>query len=289
MARDVVRIDVTAPNAATLPKRVSYSQMSLYQQCGLKFFFNYLGGWKEPPSAALACGVITHEIIEQIYRLAPPERNVVNALEIMRELGPQLMQKPEYQVFANDNNVKHQIRDAVESLFEVETPHELNVLPEHLEMDLNVEINGVNFTGKVDRFTSNEVNRVTDYKTGRSPGKYVNDKLAQPYLYALAFKLQYDIEVDELELIYLNAKEVVRRDNDQAVMISMGDKLAVMSTDSQRDFAENAWDAKVQRLCDYCAFQEVCPARNPNAAKPGSTESDSALREMGLTQRLRGA
>ena len=259
--------------------------MSLYQQCGLKFYFSYLGGWREPPSAALTCGSITHEIVEHLYRLPSEERSLDRALELLREHGPRMLKMTEFRPFENDNSMKAQIRDAVENLFTVENPQEIVVKPNHLEMELTVEINGVDFFGKVDRFTQDGLNRVTDYKTGKSPGKYIEDKLAQPYLYALAFKLQHDIDVDEVELIFLNAKEVIRRPVEKSVMLSMGEKLAVMRAGSKTDIEASAWDAKVQRLCDYCSFQEACPARNVMAPKPGTDSSDDILRAAGLSSR----
>jgi putative RecB family exonuclease len=277
-----LRVEVEQPAKPALPKRVSYSQMSLYQQCGLKYFFSYIDGWREPPTSALAGGSITHEIVEHLYRLEPAERTVENALALLREHGPRMLKQTEYQPFAEDNKMKHSVREAVENLFKVENPQEVVVQPEHLEMELNVVINGVNFFGKVDRFTVDGVNRVTDYKTGKSPGRFIDDKLAQPYLYALGFKTQHDIDVDEVELIFLNAQEVVRRPADIGLVTSMGEQLATMRANSERDVSQSAWDARVSRLCDYCAFQKVCPARNPDAPQPGSTLCDTQLTEAGL-------
>ncbi|MEI6404369.1 MAG: PD-(D/E)XK nuclease family protein [Actinomycetes bacterium] len=285
MSDKSLRVDVVQQPGASVPRRVSYSQMSLYQQCGLKFYFSYLGGWRESPTAALATGSIAHEVIEQIYRLPAQERTLETAIELLREHGGRMMRKPEYKPFESNNAVKVQIREAVENLFRLEDPVHVVVLPEHLEMELTVDINGVNFFGKVDRFTTDGINRVTDYKTGKSPGRYIDDKLAQPYLYALAFKTQLDIDIDEVELIFLNAQEIVRRPTDQAIMISMGEKLAVMHADSKQDVINSSWDARVQWLCDYCAFEKVCPARNPDAPVPGSPESDIVLLELGLSQR----
>ena len=282
MADKSLRVEVEQPAKPTLPKRVSYSQMSLYQQCGLKYFFSYIDGWREPPTAALAGGSITHEIVEHLYRLEPSERTMENAISLLREHGPRMLALPEYRPFAEDNKMKHSVREAVENLFKVENPKEVLVQPEHLEMELNVEINGVNFFGKVDRFTVDGVNRVTDYKTGKSPGRFVDDKLAQPYLYALGFKTQHDIDVDEVELIFLNAQEVVRRPADIGLVTSMGEQLAKMRAGSETDVAESAWDARVSRLCDWCAFQKVCPARNPDAPQPGSTLCDVELTNAGL-------
>ena len=279
------RIDVVQQQGAVLPTRTSYSQMSLYNQCALKYYFGYVARWKEPTTQALAVGSITHEIVEYIYRLEPQERTIERALDLMREHGTRLLSTPEYSAFASDNEVKQQIMVAVQNLFTVEDPTTVVVQPEHLEMELDVEIGGVKFTGKVDRLTVDGGNRVTDYKTGRSPGKYVNDKLSQPFLYALAFREQFGMEVDEVELIYLHAKETVRRDNDVAVMEAMGGKLVDMRAGAERDLASSSWTATPQRLCDWCAFQVACPARNAAAPTPGSPESDALLAQQNLLQR----
>jgi putative RecB family exonuclease len=282
MADKSMRIDVEQPAKANLPKRVSYSQMSLYQQCGLKYFFSYIDGWREPPTSALAGGSITHEVVEHLYRLPPEERTLEAAMELLREHGPRMLKSAEYKPFESDNKMKYSVKEAIENLFKVENPPEVVVQPEHLEMELSVEINGVNFFGKVDRFTVDGVNRVTDYKTGKSPGKFVDDKLSQPYLYALGFKTQYDIDVDEVELIFLNAQEVVRRPADSGLVISQGEKLAQMRVGSESDVKNSSWEARVSRLCDYCAFERVCPARTPEAPVPGSTECDTKLSDAGL-------
>ena len=282
MADKFLKVDVEQPTNAKLPKRVSFSQMALFQQCGLKYFFSYIDNGREPPTAALAGGSITHDVVERLYRLPNDERTLPKAIEILREYGPKFLAQPEYKKFADDLKMKHSVREAVENLFAVENPKELLVQPEHLEMELNVDINGVNFFGKVDRFTQDGVNRVTDYKTGKSPGKFVDGKLAQPYLYALGYKTQHDIDVDEVELIFLNAKEVIRRPADWGLVTKVGEDLATMRSESELSISNSAWDAKVSKLCDYCAFQEVCPARNPDAPLPGSELSDTKLAKAGL-------
>jgi putative RecB family exonuclease len=282
MADKSMRVEVEQPAKANLPKRVSYSQMSLHQQCGLKYFFSYIAGWREPPTAALAGGSITHEVLEYLYRLEPQDRTLDTAMDLLREHGARMLRSSEYKPFENDLKMKYSVKEAIENLFKVEDPKQVVVQPEHIEMELSVEINGVNFFGKVDRFTVDGLNRVTDYKTGKSPGKFIDDKLAQPYLYALGFKTQHDIVVDEVELIFLNAQEVVRRPADSGLVVAQGEKLAQMRAGSESDLASSSWEARVSRLCDYCAFQQVCPARTADAPIPGSAQSDTKLAEAGL-------
>jgi len=280
-----MRVDVEHPQNANLPKRVSYSQMSLYQQCGLKFFFSYIHNWQEPPTSALVGGNITHLVAEELYKLAPNERTLDNAMEILRLEGPKFLARPENREFDTDFIMKQNVREAVENLFTIESPPEIVVLPEHLEMKLRVEINGVEFTGTVDRFTQDGIKRVSDYKTGKSPGRFLDGKLIQTYLYALAFKTQFEIDVDEVELIFLNSKESFRRPAEVELLEDAGTQLANMHEDSKKDLLDVAWDAKISKLCDYCAFQKVCPAKTVDAPKPGSSSSDAILAGAGLLRK----
>lgn len=282
-----MRVDVIQKDAATIPPRVSYSQMSLYQQCGLKFFFSYVAGWQEPPTAALVGGNITHLVAEHLYKLSPAERTVEAALELLREHGPEFLRKPQNTVFSDDIKMKQSVREAVVNLFELEDPTQVTVQPEHLEMNLRVPINGVEFTGTVDRFTQDGVNRVSDYKTGKGPGRFLDQKLAQPFLYALAFKTQHDIDVHEVELIYLNAKEIHRLPVVPSDMEDAGQQLVEMSQGSKSDFGNSSWEAKTGPLCKWCAFKEVCPAVNvgTTSATPGSEESNQILATAGLLQK----
>lgn len=287
MADTVKRVDVVQKEGASLPPRVSFSQMSLYQQCPLKFFFTYIDNWKEPPTAALVGGNITHVVTEHLYRLAPEQRTLETALELLREHGPKYLENPLHADFRNDVAMKFKVREAIENLFAIEDPTQLAVQPEHLEMNLRTSIEGVEFTGTVDRFTQTDVNRVSDYKTGKGPGKALDSKMTQPYLYALAFRLQHDIAVDEVELIFLNAKEVHRKPVEDAYLESAAGQLVQMREESQRDFSESAWDAKINRFCDWCAFKSVCPAygQNANGVTPGSVECDQVLQTTQLTRR----
>ncbi|MCX6404222.1 MAG: PD-(D/E)XK nuclease family protein [Actinobacteria bacterium] len=64
-----LRVDVIQPEGASLPPRVSYSQLSKYNQCGLRYYFNYVASWTEPQTSSLVGGNIAHDVIERLYRL----------------------------------------------------------------------------------------------------------------------------------------------------------------------------------------------------------------------------
>lgn len=286
MAKKTMRVSVEQRADAALPKRVSFSQMSLYEQCGLKFFFAYIDNWQEPPTSALVGGNITHLVLEELYRLPPETRTMEAAIDLLRKVGADYLARPEYQSFAEDNMMKKNVREAVENIFKVEQPQQIDVKPEHLEMNLRVEINGVEFTGQVDRFTQGETNRVSDYKTGKSPGRFLDGKFVQPFLYARAFREQHDIDVHEVELIFLNSQESFVRTVEEDELEKAGMRLATMRQGCQSDFQASDWEAKPDRLCDYCVFQRICPAFNTDAPTPGSELATVQLTQLGLIHKV---
>lgn len=281
-----MRVSVNQRTGASLPKRVSFSQMSLYEQCGLKFFFSYIDNWQEPPTAALVGGNIAHLVLEKLYRLAPQERTMETAIELLRKVGADYLARPDYRSFAEDNNMKKSVREAVENIFKVEQPQQVDVKPEHLEMNLRVEINGVEFTGQVDRFTQGQSNRVSDYKTGKSPGRFLEGKFVQPFLYARAFREQHDIDVHEVELIFLNSQESFIRPVEESALEEAGNRLATMRQGCESDFQASEWQAQPDRLCDYCVFQRICPAFNTDAPTPGSEQATVQLTQIGLIHKV---
>ena len=286
VAKKQTRVAVEQRDGSTLPKRVSFSQMSLYEQCGLKYFFSYIDNWQEPPTSALVGGNITHLVLESLYRLEPEQRTMEMAIDLLRQVGADYLSRPDYRAFAEDNQMKQNVREAVENIFSVEDPRQVEVLPEHLEMNLRVEINGVEFTGQVDRFTQGEANRVSDYKTGKSPGRFLESKLVQPFLYARAFREQHDIDVHEVELLFLNSRESFVRPVDDALLTEAGDRLVTMRQGSEKDISAAEWDARQSRLCDYCVFQRICPAFNTDAPVPGSAKANEQLVQIGLIHKV---
>ena len=265
--------------------------MAKYDQCGLRYYFSYVASWREPQTQPLVVGSIAHEVIEHLYRLPQAERTLDRAMELVREHGVRMLKLSEYQQFAQDNEMKIRVNEAVENLFKIEDPQALVVQPEHLEMELEVEINGVLFFGKVDRYTEDGTVRITDYKTGKlfrpknDPEKFLDDKFKQPYLYALAFKTLHDIDIEEVELIFLHGLDALRRTVDQAKFEYLAEDLAAMHSGSHKDFAESSWVAKRSSLCGHCAFAPACPLVTPEAPKPGTPESDEILRGVNLFQR----
>ena len=270
--------------------RLSPTQISAFRKCGLRYWFSYLLGWREPPTPALAAGTIVHDTLEGLFRLPAADRSFENAWSIMGNIGKELLLKPEYEHLgrgANRDDVRKRADAALTGYFELETPTEIEINIEDIESDVDAELSGVMFHGRLDRRTRKPIDRVTDYKTGKKPsGAPLDDYVQQVMFYAAAINNGTDPGVEEVELLFLPDKQAVRRPVYPAAINRVTEVL--LQTRSEIDAAHQSgnWLAQPSRLCSYCPFKPVCPTQHKNAPIPGSTSSQNLLSQTGLQRKL---
>ena len=174
---------------------------------------------------------------------------------------------------------------AMAAYFATEEPARIEVAADGLEREVRTDLAGLPFLGHIDRITVTEPGlRVTDYKTGAPKPRFWWSYWRQQLLYAAALEGMGE-PIAEIELLYLkDPRAVTRPVYPAAVRRALTD---LESAHEQRDVMATggAWEARPGPLCRYCDFQSVCPAQRSAAPKPGSPESDAALRERGLVQR----
>jgi CRISPR/Cas system-associated exonuclease Cas4 (RecB family) len=280
-----VRVAV-AETGASLPGHVSASQLDSYSSCGLRYYFDTVLGFRQPETVWTTLGTLLHDTLERLYRLEPGERSATTAVQLMVEVARGMFATPAYRQHADNREIRTRAEAALRNLFALETPSRLEVAPADLESAVTVELNGVAFTGRLDRRTRAPLRRICDYKSGRRPPAYrLPDKLTQVYLYAAAARAEGD-PVDEVELFYLGGDGgLVRRPVYPAALDAAVDRLTLMRRDTERDLAEGQFTATPTALCGFCPFKPACPAYNAGAAPPGSAESDARLATLGLRRR----
>lgn len=278
------------PVQAGLPSaRLSPTQISQFRKCGLRYWFSYLVGWREPSTPALAAGTIVHDTLEGLYRLPNLDRTFDNAWQIMGNIGKELLAKPDYEHLnrgANLDEVRKRADLALTGYFEMENPLEVEVDLVDLESDVDADFGGVIFHGRLDRRTRNPVDRVTDYKTGKKPnGEQLDDYVQQVMFYAAAINNGSDPGVEEVELLFLPDRQVVRRPVYPAAITRVIEILHETRQGIDQAYASNTWVAQPSRLCSYCPFKPVCPTQQKNAPQPGSDSSQNTLSQTGLTKK----
>lgn len=273
---------------SALPAHLSPSQISTFEKCQLSYWFSSVNGWREPPQLAQIAGSLVHDVLENLLKLPSPERSRDTAWDLLREVGSSTISvNQSWLTDSTISQLKFKSADSLKNYFKLEDPTQIEIDHEDLERPVTAIVKDVKLYGRLDRITRKPVVRISDYKTSKKPdAKYLPETLRQVMLYAAGLKIQGQA-VDEVELIYLgSADRVVRPTYPSALDRALVD---LVSTRSQMQSAleSKKWIAKTGPLCRYCAFAPVCPAKNTQAAKPGSEESEAALVELKLEKRIR--
>lgn len=94
---------------------------------------------------------------------------------------------------------------------------------------------------------------IIDWKTGKN---YGNRK--QLKIYALWFCKKYNVQSVKCQFVYLDREKVNEFIFDDCVEIEdwLSEKISVIR--AERDFC-----AKENKLCNWCDFEEICPAKKP--------------------------
>ena len=142
------------------------------------------------------------------------------------------------------------------------------------EVYVNSSVGSVPMHGYVDRVDSwqdgdNTHWAVSDYKTGKIPQPRFKDKyFEQLRIYAVLLKKQYGIQTDVLRLVFTKSGN-----REKGILTEKVTTARLAATERQvdstfRQIKSNAkdgeWPAKTGPLCNWCFFQDICPAWNKN-------------------------
>jgi putative RecB family exonuclease len=246
-----------------LPKHLSASSISTYQQCPLRFRFSRIDKIPEPPTQPQVLGTFVHEILEKLYELPAEERTIPNARSIAATAWADTYatKADGVGVFGDKiNDFRWRAWWCVENLFDMEDPTTLNL--RGVETKFSDKINGVPLLGYIDRWSEEDAGiTVTDYKTGKvTKPQYDADKVFQLVLYALMLESSEDVSVHSSEILYVRFKERVRYEptpKRRSTVLSI-----VESTweGVQTGCESGVFAPTVNNLCNWCAYKSICPA-----------------------------
>jgi len=158
------------------------------------------------------------------------------------------------------------VENSIRGWFTMEKPWKFE--PTYRELYVGAKIGRVYVHGFIDRldYTTNprgeKVVYVSDYKTGKKPSKnYEDEAFFQLAVYSVVLKRMKMCQVDHIRLMYVNTEKGV-------ISVPVTDGLIKRTENKIRDVGAaimnsarlGVWGARKQVLCDWCHFQEVCPA-----------------------------
>ena len=220
----------------------------------------------EPQSVAQVRGIVVHSVLEELYGLAAPERELERAAALLAPAWDGML--------AEDSTLAELVGDAdregfladaqalIATYFTMEDPTRFD--PTACELRVEAELpDGVRLRGFIDRVDvapTGEV-RVVDYKTGKSPREmYEPAALFQMKFYALMILRTRGILASQLKLMYLadgKSLTYVPQEEELRVFERTLSAIwqAIRTAGESGDFRPSP-----SKLCDWCNHKQRCPA-----------------------------
>ena len=267
-----------AVSASTdFPTSLSPSRANDYLTCPLLFRFRSIDRLPELPSPAALRGTLVHSALERLFDLPAPDRDIdaaalllADAWSVMAAEDPQSASVLIAELGLADDEpravadaVLEPVRPLLEGYFAMEDPQRLQ--PHARELGVSVQIADAftirGFVDRIDRTDSGDV-RIVDYKTGRSPrAGYESKALFQMRFYALAWWRMTGEIPRMLQLMYLGNREFLRYAPDVEELEATERKILAIRSAINRAGLTGSFDPTPSKLCDWCAFRALCPAK----------------------------
>jgi putative RecB family exonuclease len=245
---------------------LSPSRAADFMTCPLLYRFRVVDRLPEPPSPAAARGTLVHAVLERLFDEPAACRTPVAARTL---LGPQwdrlVAEEPALEsLFGAEDEHRAWLDEAERMLdryFTLEDPTRIE--PTYREMSVQALLeSGLTLRGYIDRLDiapTGEI-RIVDYKTGMAPREeYEARALFQMKFYALALWRTRGTLPRLLQLIYLGNGEIVRYAPDEADLLATERKVNALWQAIDRARTSGDWRPRPSRLCDWCAYQALCP------------------------------
>jgi putative RecB family exonuclease len=250
-------------SAVAMPRHLSPSSASLFDQCPKRWRLRYIDRIPEPPGIAALVGTFAHRVLEVLLGEPAARRTVDRARQIAREAWPETERNPEFRSLelteAQSRDFRWQGWRAIEGLWTVEDPATVEVAA--TERQVRAEIGGVPFLGVVDRLDRCPDGLVvTDYKSGSPPSaRFADDKLTQVLLYAAAVAAADGEAPVRARLVYLGARAITAEATPDAIAASVAGLRATWDRLGQAT-STDTFDPQPGPLCAWCPHVASCDA-----------------------------
>ncbi|MEI2715523.1 MAG: PD-(D/E)XK nuclease family protein [Candidatus Nanopelagicales bacterium] len=281
-------VDLTGTRAKGLGERpaasLSPSRAGDFMTCPLLYRFRSVDRLPEPPGVEAARGTLVHLVLERLFDSPAGARTPETALSLVEPAWRSIIaEQPELPglLFGPDDAWQKWLATAepgptdesgqqrflsdagrfLDRYFALEDPTRLE--PAQRELSVTAELpSGLVLRGIIDRVDQAPTGaiRVVDYKTGRSPSPGWEAKaLFQMRFYGLILWRLHGRVPDRLQLLYLGNQERLSIDPSEAELRATEAKVTALWAAIERAGQTGHWPASPSKLCNWCAFQHLCP------------------------------
>lgn len=246
----------------------SYSKMSLYNECPLKYKFKYVDKLPEKPKYFFAFGQAIHESLEYFHTYSPRPSK-----EALIEKFKLIWSEKDYIQKGYESIEKHEA-DFLKacdllSKYHDKHGHEMDT-PFLLEYKTEVEVDGLNVIIVADRieYLGNGLIKIIDYKTGKPAGRTpeqlymyqkiceLDDKLVEKVFVKTGKKIDH-IKIDSLMYYYIEGLKENNYTRASIKDIEVFWEKALLTAENIK--SENFEPKPSERACSFCDFKELCP------------------------------
>jgi putative RecB family exonuclease len=249
-----------------LPRSLSPSKVTSFRQCALAFRFTAIERLPEPPTVWTVKGTLVHSALERLFWRHPRgERNLAAALAELSGAWAELQTDPEWLGLALPSGESDRFRSEAEELvknyFRLEDPNDVN--PVGIEVTLEARLGDLRLRGIIDRLdlTPDGELEVIDYKTGRAPSvAFEQSKLVGVNIYALLCSEVLGRRPSAVRLFHLKEPTVITAQPSEQALSGQRQKALAIWSAIERACESEDFRPQTGPLCNYCRFQEFCPA-----------------------------
>jgi len=233
------------------PDFLSYTQISTYENCPLKYKYKYILNVPTLPSHALSFGSTIHETLKLFHeRLLFKEVSLEELYKIYEE-------KWEPLGYLDEAHRKERFADGKKLLKKYYKSLDKTKKPIGLEKSFNIQINGIRFYGRIDRIDSlkgNEV-EIIDYKTGKTKTQKEVDRDKQVTLYALGTREALGLNPTKLTLYFVEEGiKLSTTRTEEDIQKSIVEVKEVIENIKEGNFEPSSGF-----LCGWCDYKNICP------------------------------
>jgi putative RecB family exonuclease len=255
-----------------LPTSLSPSKVASFKDCALAFRFSAIDRLPEPPSPSATKGTLVHRALELLFCEPPQSRTLPTALACLDRARAEMATDREFVDLDLDAEAAAQFAADAEVLvrryFELEDPR--TVHPIGLELRLEVKVGSLTLRGIIDRLELDADGGlvVTDYKSGKVPGvTHEQSRLGGVHFYAFLCERVLGRRPSKIQLLYLSEPvAIVAEPSDQSVR-GLEQRTSAIWKAVERACANEDFRPHPSPLCNWCAYQDYCPAFGGDPAR----------------------
>lgn len=255
------------PQEPTAPPKLttlSPSRAGDFKTCPQLFKFRAIDRIPEPPSPHQARGTTAHLALQRLFDEPMVERTPERLYDLFRSAWSELRGSEFAELFTDTDEEREWGIESLQLLanyFTIEDPARFD--PEDRELDLLEDLGGITIRGILDRIDRNQEGQlvITDYKTGKAPPhQYSMSAFFALKIYALLIRHRLGETPVEVRLLYLNGPTMYRLPIDDRVLDGMESQLRALWRTIDAAIESEAFPTRTGPLCNWCSYQEICPA-----------------------------